>query len=83
MDRLPLDDTRHLTDRDWVPFPGGELEGTRPRALCPECREAVDADPSTLAYFDLPAGGYLLFYGAVEPKKNVLRILDPQLYVVR
>jgi hypothetical protein len=27
----------------WVRFPGGELEGERPRALCPACRRALDA----------------------------------------
>jgi glycosyltransferase involved in cell wall biosynthesis len=26
--------------------------------------------------FDLAPGGYFLFYGAIEPKKNVMRILD-------
>ena len=28
-----------VTD-EWVTFPGGELEGPRPKALCPACREA-------------------------------------------
>jgi hypothetical protein len=28
-------------DADWVPFPGGELEGPRPSALCPECRSKL------------------------------------------
>jgi len=27
---------------DWVSFPGGELEGKRPKALCPACREAIN-----------------------------------------
>jgi hypothetical protein len=26
---------------EWVTFPGGELEGKRPKALCPACREAL------------------------------------------
>ena len=26
---------------EWVSFPGGELEGRRPKALCPTCREAL------------------------------------------
>lgn len=25
--------------KEWVTFPGGELEGTRPKALCPTCRD--------------------------------------------
>ena len=27
---------------DWVTFPGGELEGKRPKAVCPPCREAMN-----------------------------------------
>lgn len=26
---------------EWVTFPGGELEGRRPKALCPACRAAL------------------------------------------
>jgi len=29
------------TDTDWVSFPGGELEGKRPKALCEPCRRAL------------------------------------------
>jgi hypothetical protein len=32
---------RQVVEEDWVSFPGGELEGKRPRALCPSCREAL------------------------------------------
>jgi len=28
-------------DQEWVSFPGGELEGRRPKALCAACREAL------------------------------------------
>jgi len=27
--------------KDWAPFPGGELEGTRPKVLCAACREQL------------------------------------------
>jgi hypothetical protein len=27
-----------LVDSEWIAFPGGELEGTPPKALCPDCR---------------------------------------------
>ena len=27
-----------IKDSDWIGFPGGELEGRRPKALCPACR---------------------------------------------
>jgi hypothetical protein len=26
---------------EWVSFPGGELEGKRPKAMCPACRDAL------------------------------------------
>src|SRR5688572_16404093 len=32
-----------VDDSGWLAFPGGELEGARPRALCPACREALKA----------------------------------------
>jgi hypothetical protein len=28
-------------EQDWLAFPGGELEGRRPKALCPACRDAL------------------------------------------
>jgi hypothetical protein len=28
---------------DWVSFPGGELEGERPKVLCPACRAALNS----------------------------------------
>jgi hypothetical protein len=30
-------------DGEWVGFPGGELEGVRPKALCPGCRTRLKA----------------------------------------
>ena len=39
MNSLRIEDAPAHTDIDWTPFPGGELEGQRPRALCPACRE--------------------------------------------
>jgi hypothetical protein len=30
-----------VVEQEWVSFPGGELEGKRPKALCPACREAL------------------------------------------
>jgi hypothetical protein len=32
---------------EWVTFPGGELEGKRPKALCPACREALKREAAT------------------------------------
>jgi hypothetical protein len=30
-----------VIEQEWVGFPGGELEGKRPKALCVACREAL------------------------------------------
>jgi hypothetical protein len=30
-----------VTEYEWVGFPGGELEGKRPKTLCPACRERL------------------------------------------
>src|ERR1043166_9152641 len=38
-----------VVDKDWVTFPGGELEGERPRVLCPSCRAALRAPAATRA----------------------------------
>jgi hypothetical protein len=32
---------------EWVSFPGGELEGKRPKALCPGCREALKREAAS------------------------------------
>src|SRR6185436_13796891 len=37
------DNTTQVVTHEWVSFPGGELEGQRPRVLCPACREALKA----------------------------------------
>lgn len=31
-------DIPETTEKEWVPFPGGELEGQRPKVMCPVCR---------------------------------------------
>jgi hypothetical protein len=38
-----VDETTQTVAHEWVSFPGGELEGQRPRVLCPACREALKA----------------------------------------
>ncbi|MGB7217355.1 MAG: hypothetical protein WBD07_00980 [Vicinamibacterales bacterium] len=30
---------QQVVEEEWVSFPGGELEGKRPKALCPTCRK--------------------------------------------
>src|SRR4029453_16871743 len=62
------ENTTQAVAHEWVSFPGGELEGQRPRALCPACREALKAAALRGAAADgvrsggrLPAGGTVFF----------------------
>ncbi len=43
MNTLPFEPASLVADTDWTPFPGGELEGSAARALCPACRAARGA----------------------------------------
>jgi hypothetical protein len=36
-----------VVSEEWVTFPGGELEGKRPKALCGACREALKHEAAT------------------------------------
>jgi len=40
-------DSTQVAGDEWVSFPGGELEGKRPNACCPACREALTASART------------------------------------
>jgi hypothetical protein len=35
-------DDLQLAENHWISFPGGELEGQRPKVLCPACRDALN-----------------------------------------
>jgi len=68
------DETTQVVAHEWVSFPGGELEGQRPRALCPACREALKA--AAMRPGDrLHAGGTLCFqcYRANLDRERALR----------
>ena len=39
--------TNQVVTEEWVTFPGGELEGKRPKALCAACREALKREAAT------------------------------------
>jgi hypothetical protein len=39
MKKLCIGSASQVTDKEWVSFPGGELEAPRPTVLCPACRE--------------------------------------------
>src|SRR5262245_31601843 len=36
-------DISEPAEKEWVTFPGGELEGQRPKVMCPVCRERLRA----------------------------------------
>lgn len=36
-----------LVQDEWVSFPGGELEGKRPKVLCAACREALNREAAS------------------------------------
>jgi hypothetical protein len=38
---------QQIVTEEWVTFPGGELEGKRPKALCSACREALKREATT------------------------------------
>ena len=42
MDRTQSAAVAQVAENDWVTFPGGELEGQRPKALCPACRTSLE-----------------------------------------
>jgi hypothetical protein len=39
MDTISAASLPQVAENEWITFPGGELEGKRPKALCPDCRE--------------------------------------------
>lgn len=53
MKRMHVKSTAQVIEREWVSFPGGELQAPRPTVLCPACRKQLEArapnpsEPST------------------------------------
>jgi hypothetical protein len=43
MKRVHIKSTSQVVEREWVSFPGGELQAPRPTVLCPACRAKVQA----------------------------------------
>jgi hypothetical protein len=48
---------------EWVTFPGGELEGKRPRALCPACRDALNREAAAYGSSGTTRRSRLLCFG--------------------
>jgi hypothetical protein len=46
MTRVTITKAPEIAEGEWISFPGGELEGRRPRVLCPACREALRREAS-------------------------------------
>ena len=71
------DNTTQTVAHEWVSFPGGELEGQRPRALCPACRETLSAQAAggEARQRQLRSGGTLCFqcYRANLDRERALR----------
>jgi hypothetical protein len=44
MKKLRIERATQVVDREWVSFPGGELEAPRPTVLCPACRRKLQAN---------------------------------------
>src|SRR5262249_43304770 len=52
MKRVHIKSTSQVVEREWVSFPGGELQAPRPTVLCPACRaklQASAAKPANLS----------------------------------
>src|SRR5262245_8686101 len=46
MKTLHIDSASQIIDKDWVSFPGGELQAPRPTVLCKVCRAKLQAKAS-------------------------------------
>ncbi len=56
MNTIPADTNSLVAASDWVPFAGGELEGQRPRALCPTCRDRLSREANSRRSADAGLG---------------------------
>ena len=52
---LTAQDHAQTVAKEWVTFPGGELEGTRPKVLCPTCRETLKREAAGRSGASSPA----------------------------
>ena len=61
MDRTRGAKAPQVTENDWVTFPGGELEGERPKVLCRTCRERLRRQAAGLSGASADVGRPLCF----------------------
>jgi hypothetical protein len=76
MNRLRIEQTATLPDTDWMPFPGGELEGRRPRALCPSCRSRKDLAANGPAVPPRPALCFQCYRAELERNRTIKAAAD-------
>ncbi|MEQ1729119.1 MAG: hypothetical protein ABL982_12145 [Vicinamibacterales bacterium] len=71
MNTLRIDDAPTHTDIDWTPFPGGELEGARPKAQCPACRARIGRDAVGAAGAGKPALCFQCYRADIEKNRKL------------
>lgn len=71
MNRLRSENAPTRTETDWMPFPGGELEGKRPKALCPECRTLARHSANGLATSGRPALCFQCYRAELERNRKI------------
>lgn len=71
MNRLRIEDAPSHTDIDWTPFPGGELEGQRAKALCPGCRVRAQMAAEGLAPAGKPALCFQCYRVELERNRRI------------
>ncbi|MGE0450974.1 MAG: hypothetical protein AB7Q29_15485 [Vicinamibacterales bacterium] len=76
MNRLHIDPANDVRTREWVPFPGGELEGTPPRALCAECRERLQRQARGERLAPRPALCFQCYRADLERNRAIRRAAE-------
>jgi hypothetical protein len=61
MKTLHIDSAAQVIDKDWVSFPGGELQAPRPTVLCRACRAKLQADASLRSKSSMPSNQPVCF----------------------
>lgn len=71
MNTLRIEDAPTHTDIDWTPFPGGELEGVRPRAQCRTCRARIGRDTAGAGAVGKPALCFQCYRAEIEKNRKL------------
>jgi hypothetical protein len=71
MNRLRIDHIPSSSQSDWTPFPGGELEGRRPRVLCASCRSRSDLARGRAGAATAPALCFQCYRAGLERDRRI------------